>query len=173
VLPDDLTKKTSLAVCPVPSEQLPLNEYEELRQSWYFCWAMLDLGRYLKKIIWLWAWSLLITAPVAAASFTPAKWPLKFVLASTGGGLLIVLLALIRLYLGWAYVSARLADTTVVYEESGWYDGQIWEKPTEVLIRDRLVVSYQIQPFLKRMQATFGVLIGGVLLGAIAWRILL
>lgn len=173
MLPDDLTKKTSLAVCPVPSEQLPLNEYEELRQSWYFRWAMLDLSRYVKKMIWLWGWSLLVAAPVAAASFAPAKFPLQFLLASAAGGILVVLLALLRLYLGWAYVSARLVDTAVVYEESGWYDGQIWQKPAEVLTRDRLVVSYQIQPLLKRMQATFGVLIGSLFLGAIVWRILL
>jgi len=173
VLPDDLTQRTSLAVCPVPSEQLPLNEYEELRQSWYFQWATLDFNHYLRKMVWLWAWSLIVTAPVAAASFAPTKFPLKFLLASTGGGILVVLLALVRLYLGWAYVSSRLVDTAVVYEESGWYDGQIWQKPAEVITRDRLVVSYQIQPLLKRMQATFGVLIGSLLLGTLAWKILL
>ncbi|MDX2228742.1 MAG: CGLD27 family protein [Leptolyngbyaceae cyanobacterium bins.349] len=169
MLPDDMTKNSSPAVCPVPSEQLPLNEYEELRQSWYFRWAMLDLTAYIKKMVWLWGWSLVIAAPVAAASFAPTKSPLKFLLASSGGGILFVLLALTRLYLGWAYVSSRLVDTAVVYEESGWYDGQIWPKPLEVLTRDRLVVSYQIQPLLKRMQATLGVLIGTLLLGAIAW----
>ncbi len=173
MLPDDLTQKSSLAVCPVPAEQLPLNEYEELRQSWYFCWAMLDLASYIQKMVWLWAWSLLVTAPVAAASFAPHKFPAQFLFASAGGSIGVVVLALLRLYLGWAYVSSRLVDTAVVYEESGWYDGQIWEKPAEVLTRDRLVVAYQIQPLLKRMQATFGVLLGSWLLGAIAWTILL
>lgn len=172
MLPDDLTKNTSLAVCPVPSEQLPLNQYEELRESWYFRWATLNLRRYLNTMIWLWGWSLLVTAPVAAASFSPAKFPIKFLLAATGGGILVVFLALLHLYLGWAYVSSRLVDTAVVYEESGWYDGQVWTKPTEVLTRDRLVVSYQIQPLLKRMQATFGGLTGALLLGAIAWKFL-
>lgn len=170
MLPDDLTKKASLAVCPVPSEQLPLNEYEALRQSWYFGWATLNLSRYIQKMVWLWAWSLVVAAPVSAASFAPTKLLLQFLLSSTGGGILVVLLALLRLYLGWAYVSSRLVDSAVVYEESGWYDGQIWQKPAEVLTRDRLVVAYQIQPLLKRMQATFGVLIGSLLLGAIVWR---
>jgi len=172
VLPDDMTKNSSLPVCPVPSEQLPLNQYEELRESWYFRWATLDFNLYTKKMVWLWAWSLLIMAPVAAASFPIAKFPAKFLLTSTGGGILIVILALLRLYLGWAHVSSRLADTAVVYEESGWYDGQIWTKPVEVLTRDRLVVSYQIQPLLKRMQATLGVLTGTLMLGAIAWKFL-
>ncbi|MDX2243318.1 MAG: CGLD27 family protein [Leptolyngbyaceae cyanobacterium bins.302] len=172
MLPDDMIKNSNPAACPVPSEQLPLNQYEELQESWYFRWATLDFDPYVRKMIWLWVWSQLIAAPVAAASFSPAKFPLKFLLLSSVGGILFILLAVIRLYLGWAYVSARLADATVVYEESGWYDGQTWVKPAEVLARDRLVVSYQIQPLLKRMQATLGFLTGTLLLGAIVWKLL-
>jgi hypothetical protein len=172
VLPDDITQNSSPAACPVPSEQLPLNQYEELLESWYFRWATLDFATYVKKMAWLWGWSLIVAAPVAAASFAPTKFPGQFVFFSAVGGILVVLLALIRLYLGWAYVSSRLADTAVVYEESGWYDGQIWMKPAEVLARDRLIVAYQIQPLLKRMQATLGVLAGTLLLGAIVWQVL-
>ena len=29
-------------------------------------------------------------------------------------------------------------EATVPYEESGWYDGQVWIKPPEILIQDRL-----------------------------------
>ena len=171
MLPDDVTKNSSPAGCPVPSEQLPLNEYEELRESWFFRWAMLDLYAYIRKMIWIWVCSWAIAGPVASASFPPAKFPVQFVLAASAGAILFLFLALIRLYLGWAYVSSRLADTTVVYEESGWYDGQTWEKPVEVLTRDRLVVAYQIQPLLRRMQRTFGVLTGILLLGAISWKL--
>ena len=28
-------------------------------------------------------------------------------------------------------------EATVPYEESGWYDGQIWIKPPEILLQDR------------------------------------
>ncbi|EKQ67775.1 Protein of unknown function (DUF1230) [Leptolyngbyaceae cyanobacterium JSC-12] len=171
MLPDDMTKNSSPAGCPVPSEQLPLNEYEELRESWFFRWATFDLRTYVQKIIWIWVGSWIVAGPVAAASFSPTKFPVRFLLAASAGAILFLFLALIRLYLGWSYVSSRLVDTTVVYEESGWYDGQTWEKPAEVLARDRLIVSYQIQPLLKRMQWTFGVLIGILLLGAIGWRL--
>ena len=30
-------------------------------------------------------------------------------------------------------------EATVPYEESGWYDGQIWIKPPEILLQDRLI----------------------------------
>lgn len=33
---------------------------------------------------------------------------------------------------GWSYVGDRLLSAVVPYEESGWYDGQMWVKPPEV-----------------------------------------
>lgn len=171
MLPDDLTKNSSTTVCPVPSEQRPLNEYEALKESWFFRWATLDIQIYVRKMIWVWVIGWAIAAPVAAASFPTSKYPAQFLLLSFGGGLLFLLLALIRLYLGWAYISSRLVSQKVVYEESGWYDGQSWTKPTEVLARDRLVVSYQIQPILKRIQTTFVVLALISFVGILMWRL--
>ncbi len=172
MLPDDLTQNLSIAACPVPTEQLPLNEYEDLKESWFFRWATLERSRYVSKIIWVWLWSWAIAAPIAAASFPFEKYPAQFLLSSHGGAILLLLLVLIRLYLGWSYVSSRLMDAKVFYEESGWYDGQTWVKPAEVLARDRLVVSYQIQPILQQMQATFAVLAGILGIGAMVWRFL-
>ncbi|MEB3174634.1 MAG: CGLD27 family protein, partial [Cyanobacteriota bacterium] len=40
--------------------------------------------------------------------------------------------------------------------ESGWYDGQTWPKPPEVLVRDRLIVQYQVSPILRRLGVTLG-----------------
>jgi hypothetical protein len=45
-------------------------------------------------------------------------------------------------------------EATVPYEESGWYDGQIWIKPPEVLIQDRLIGTYEIYPGLSRLHLT-------------------
>lgn len=33
---------------------------------------------------------------------------------------------------GWSYVGDRLLSAVVPYEETGWYDGQLWVKPPEV-----------------------------------------
>ena len=60
----------------------------------------------------------------------------------------------LRLYLGWNYIYNRLMEATVPYEESGWYDGQIWIKPPEVLIQDRLIGTYEIYPGLSRLHLT-------------------
>lgn len=60
------------------------------------------------------------------------------------GALLVVAVAVLRIYLGWAYVGGRLLSAAVEYEETGWYDGQLFVKPPEVLARDRLLGSYEV-----------------------------
>jgi hypothetical protein len=45
-------------------------------------------------------------------------------------------------------------EATFPYEESGWYDGQIWIKPPEVLIQDRLIGTYEIYPGLSLLYLT-------------------
>jgi len=117
--------KSSLDFCPVPEEQQPVNEYEQLKESWFFRWATLDVASYTKKIVWLWLWTWLIVGPIAAASFPLKKAPFLFFCAGIFGSTILVGLVLLRLYLGWIYVYDRLQSEKVFYEESGWYDGQI------------------------------------------------
>ena len=164
--------KSFAPVCPVPAEQQPLNEFQELRESWFFRWATLDLGSYVKPLVILWGVGWLVSGPVATVSFPFAKLPIPFFLSGAAGAMVLPLLALIRLWSGWMYVRDRLSRPEIFYEESGWYDGQTWEKPEEVLQRDQLIVTYQIQPLLQRLHRTFAVLFGLLGLGAIAWVIL-
>jgi hypothetical protein len=86
-----------------------------------------------------------LSGPIAAASFPLKKAPFLFFCAGIFGSTILVGLVLLRLYLGWIYVYDRLQSEKVFYEESGWYDGQIWTKTAAILTRDRLIVSYQIQ----------------------------
>ena len=46
--------------------------------------------------------------------------PVQFMLSGTTGALAVVALAILRIYLGWAYVGNRLLSAAVDYEESGW-----------------------------------------------------
>ncbi|MBD2019960.1 CGLD27 family protein [Leptolyngbya sp. FACHB-36] len=164
--------KSFSSACPVPPEQQPLNEYRELTESGFFCWGTIALPRYLNKLFWVWLWSWAIAGPVAAASFPPAKNPAQFLLVGAAGSSLFLSLALLRLYLGWSYIHSRLSNATIFYEESGWYDGQSWAKPDEVLVQDRLVVTYQVQPVLRRIRRTFGALAIVLLGGGLAWLLL-
>lgn len=60
-----------VTACPVPEEQQPLNEYQELKESAFFRSAAGDLPQYLKAIGWVWGLAWLVGGPVAAASFVP------------------------------------------------------------------------------------------------------
>jgi hypothetical protein len=63
---------------------------------------------------------------------------------------------ILRLFLSWKYVSDRLYQPTIPYEESGWYDGKIWIKPKSILLQDRLIYEYKIIPVFDRIyQSSF------------------
>ncbi len=164
--------ESSVSICPGPTEQQPINEYQELKESWFFRWVTLDLPDYIMKLAWVWGWSWLVAGPLAAASFAPKKHLVQFLLCGGAGAGVFLALTLLRLYLGWSYVRDRLLRETIFYEESGWYDGQTWRKPPEILTRDRLIVSYQVQPILQRLKRTFGILVVFVFGGSLIWNFL-
>ncbi|WP_353258102.1 CGLD27 family protein [Prochlorothrix hollandica] len=160
------------APCPVPEEQQPLNEYQELQRSWFFRWALSPFPQLWKPLLWLWLASWLVAGPVAAASFMPSRHWGKFLLTSATGAWLPVGLILLQLYLGWRYVCDRLARPVVCYEESGWFDGQLWQKPPDILSRDRLIVAYELRPLPHRHEQHYargGVWIPG---GVLSWPFL-
>lgn len=160
-----------ISVCPVPEEQRPINEYQALKDSCLFRSSHGTLSNYIRALAWIWVPSWAIAGPVAAASFDPAKFPVQFAIGASAGASVFLLLALVRLYLGWKYVRDRLESPVVEYEESGWYDGQTWTKTSEILARDRLIATYQIDPVLKRLYRTFGVLGLSIVAGAIGWLV--
>ena len=65
--------------------------------------------------------------------------------------MLILTLWITRLYSAWKYIYTRLMNATITYEESGWYDGQTWVKPNQVLMQDRLVGTYEVLPIVNRL----------------------
>ncbi|MBK4729403.1 CGLD27 family protein [Oxynema sp. CENA135] len=165
-------RETSIAQCPVPDEQQPLNEYEQLKESCFFGWATRDRRGYATQIALIWGCSCALCFPIAAASFAPSKHLGECMLCTAGGGNLFLSLALLRLYLGWRYVRDRLWSPTIFYEESGWYDGQAWTKTPELLARDRLVVNYQLRPILTRLSRSLGAIALSCIVGATLWAFL-
>jgi len=157
--------------CPVPTEQQPLNEYEQLKNSWLFQDCSLSTRSYLTKILWIWGLSWIVAGPVAYSSFPPHKYIIQFLLCGSAGASIGVILVLLRLYLGWSYVRDRLASPIIFYEESGWYDGQNWMKPQQVLDRDLLVVSYEIKPIIQRLQITALCLVMLFFTGTMIWHL--
>ena len=45
----------------------------------------------------------------------------------------------------------------VEYEESGWYDGQVWEKPIDLKEKESLIASIEVNPILKNLIQIFSI----------------
>ena len=157
--------KRSTPRCPVPAEQLPIREYEDMRDSWFSSWVARDLRCYTVPVLVVWGLSWVVSGPIAAASFSPHQFLIKFLVSAALGALVIPALSLLQLYVGWSHVGNRLQVKDLPYEESGWYDGQIWTKPDDVFKRDRLIVDYQVKPILNRLRKTFGIMAGCLVAG--------
>ena len=141
-------------ICPVPKEQRPLNEYKKIKESNNFIWCINGKAIYVKSLFYMFTSSFILSfllLMVSSFSFTNIKY---FFIYSLIGAIIIMIFLCLRSYLGWHYIYNRLMEATVPYEESGWYDGQIWIKPPEVLIQDRLIGTYEIYPGLSRLYLT-------------------
>ena len=140
--------------CPVPFDQQPLNEYLIIKKSWLFSWSNNNLAYYIH-----------IKCCIILFLFITCGFILCYVLSYLNNffKLLIIDFLIVdflcfclfcRLYLGWSYIAKRLISASIFYEESGWYDGQIWIKTIDMLTRDRLIGLYQVMPFLSRIKYT-------------------
>lgn len=146
--------------CPVPLDQQPINEYENLKKSMFFFWTTENLSSYIKNISILIILNFVIIGSLSLNNISDIT---DLVKQSVSVSLIVdsfIILLFIRIYLGWEYVYKRLKKATVSYEESGWYDGQIWIKTPDILIKDRLTADYTIFPIIRRIRLTLGLLIG-------------
>lgn len=117
--------------------------------------ATLDVSEYVQRLGILWGGVfVLLGLPISLQSFDMATQPLQIVLSASMGSLTVVAAASLRIYLGWKYVGDRLMTAILEYEETGWYDGQYFVKPPEILTRDRLVGMYEVRPVIARLKTT-------------------
>ena len=136
--------------CPVPKEQQPTNEFIELSKSKIFSWPK---SKKLLSIILIkfWIVTFILFLLIASGSIYFKTFLLKYILLSLLSSLSIPLLITMRLYLGWNHIFKRLNSEKVEYEESGWYDGQIWIKPLNLKEKESLIASVEVKPILKNL----------------------
>ena len=150
--------------CPVPKEQQPTNEFLELSNSKVF-----SLAKTNKKLsiilISIWLVTFLIFLIISTGSTYFNNYLLKYIFLSLFGSLSLPLLITIRLFLGWNHVYKRLTSEKIEYEESGWYDGQIWIKPIELKEKESLIASIEVKPILKNLTQITSIIISFILIG--------
>jgi len=142
--------------CPVPKEQQPTNEFIELSKSIIFSWPKTkkSLILILTKF-WVGAFVLFLIISSGSVYFKSSL--LKYILLSFFSSLSIPLLIIIRLYLGWKHVFKRLTSERVEYEESGWYDGQVWIKPLVLKEKESLIATIEVKPILNNLIQIFSI----------------
>ena len=153
--------------CPVPREQQPTNEFIELSKSIIFSWPKTKKSLILVLIkFWLVAFILFLVISSGSIYFKTST--LKYILLSLFSSLSIPLLISLRLFIGWNHVFQRLNSERVEYEESGWYDGQVWIKPLVLKEKESLIATNEVKPILKNIIQIFSIIsvlaLSGILL---------
>ena len=153
--------------CPVPRDQQPTNEFIELSKSKIFSWPKTKKSL-ITVLIKFWISAFVLFLVISSGSVYFKTSLLKYILLSFFSSLSIPFLISIRLYLGWNHVFKRLTSERVEYEESGWYDGQVWIKPIVLKEKESLIASIEVKPILKNLIQIFSIIsviaLSGILL---------
>ena len=139
-------------ICPVPSNQRPLNEFNSIRNSWIISWPFLERNIFYRKLILSWLFVLPISLIISYGSDYLKNNMFELILVSLTVSIAFPILLLTRQWLSWMYIYKRLNSENIEYEESGWYDGQTWEKPLDWRSKDLLIAQYQVKPILNHLE---------------------
>ena len=150
-------------ICPVPANQRPLNEFNSIRNSWIISWPFLKRSIFYRKLVLSWFFISPISFIIAYGSDYLKNNIFDLIFVSFTASLLFPILLLIRQWLSWVYIYNRLNSETIEYEESGWYDGQIWEKPIEWRSKDLLIAQHQVKPILNHLEKIIIILVSIIL----------
>tara|TARA_Y100000766_G_scaffold234932_1_gene210119 strand:+ start:637 stop:1131 length:495 start_codon:yes stop_codon:yes gene_type:complete len=144
--------------CPVPKDQQPTNEFIELSKSRIFSWPKSKKALSL-ILLKFWAGTFFIFVFISSGSVYFETSLARYILLSFFSSLSIPLLFSIRLFLGWNHIFKRLTSEKVEYEESGWYDGQIWIKPVNLKEKESLIALLEVKPILKNLTQIISLII--------------
>ena len=155
--------------CPVPKEQQPTNEYLELSNSMFFSLPKSN-KKYTIVLLTIWIIFFLLFLIISSGSAYFSDNNFKYILISLFSSLSAPLLISIRLILGWNHIYKRLISEKVEYEESGWYDGQIWIKPIPLKEKESLIASLEVKPILKKISQITSIIFSLILLGILLFQ---
>ncbi len=155
--------------CPVPKEQQPTNEFIELSKSKIFSWPK-SKKSFSLVLLKFWAVTFFIFIFISSGSVYFETSMLRYTLLSLFSSLSLPLLFSIRLFLGWNHIFKRLTSEKVEYEESGWYDGQVWIKPVNLKEKESLIALLEVKPILKNLIQIISLIIILALLGILLFQ---
>tara|TARA_Y100001968_G_scaffold123601_1_gene112575 strand:+ start:954 stop:1454 length:501 start_codon:yes stop_codon:yes gene_type:complete len=154
-------------ICPVPINQRPLNEFNTIRNAWIISWPLLKKNIFYRKLLFSWIIIIPISFTISYGSDYLKNNIFDLTFISLTSSLLFPILLLFRQLLSWIYIYKRLNSETIEYEESGWYDGQIWEKPIDWRSKDLLIAQHQVKPILNHLQKIILIVLSAIIVSLI------
>ena len=151
-------------ICPVPIKQRPLNEFNSIRNSWIISWPLLEKSKFYLKLFYSWVLIMPISFIISYGSNYLKNNIFDLIFVSLTASLLFPILLLFRQWLSWIYIYKRLNSENIEYEESGWYDGQVWEKPIDWRAKDLLIAQHQVKPILNHLKFIIITFFGSILI---------
>ena len=139
-------------ICPVPLNQRPLNEFNTIRNSWIISWPFLEKSIFYRKLAFSWLFITPLSLIISYGSDYLKNNILELTLVSFTTSLFFPIFLLVRQWLSWIYIYKRLNSENIEYEESGWYDGQTWEKPIDWRAKELLIAQHQVKPILNHLK---------------------
>ena len=145
----------AIDACPVPMDQRPSSQLKEVAEGIVSGWGGLDGKSYAVRLTILCGFFFTVIAyPIASETYNPEiQWTEAHVAAMLGS-LVAVTAITLTIHNSWDYVRNRLLSATIEYEETGWYDGQVYVKTPEMLAKDRLDGTYVCGPVVERCKRT-------------------
>lgn len=137
--------------CPIPNDQKPINEYISLKENEFTNWVTLDPKTYQNLIIKQFFWNFFILLPFIFSQF---HYSIKTLLINLFLTFILLNFNHFIVFSRWNQLKNRFITTRLFYEEASWYDGQIWEKPLELIRNDNLISTQKIEPILNRLKNT-------------------
>ena len=136
--------------CPVPINQIPLLEFYKLSKSWFFSWP-LDSKLLYKKLIISWLLIFPFNIFICTGSFFLMNDMPRLIIICLSISLVFPLILITNQMIAWKYILKRLVSEKIVYERSGWYDGDIWENPLNWRERDLLIAQHEVKPIIQQL----------------------
>jgi len=150
-------------ICPVPQSQRPLNEFNSIRNSWVISWPFLEKNIFYRKLTFSWFIFTPVSLTISYGSDYLKNNIFELIFISLTASLAFPIVLLMRQWLSWVYIYKRLNSENIEYEESGWYDGQTWEKPIDWRAKDLLIAQHQIKPILNHLEVVIILLISVII----------
>jgi len=142
-------------LCPIPDDQKPINEYIQLKENNFSQLIFSSTKNYLSKLFFEFFLFFILSTPITFL----LKLNPNLILFNSFFSLNILTIIFLINFLRWSQLLNKFRNSRLFYEEGSWYDGQIWEKPFELIKNDKLISIQKIKPILNRIKKTLTILI--------------